>query len=152
MMRIPFLFCLAFIVMQSCSSSSNSESQDPEWQAAEQLREGMITIHDEVMPLMGKMNKVSRGLEKQLKNIEDETVKANAAAAIDMLEKGHEGMMDWMNKNGPHFRSLKKLKGTMNREEVIAYLKKETEEMKAIDVMSREGIEKGQAILDQLSK
>ena len=149
-MRFLYLFSLLAFLTASCGNSS-SQSDGAETSEAEKLRQRMVTLHDEVMPLMGPMNKVGNKLGKQLDKIQDKDLQESANAIVKNLDKAHEDMMDWMNKNGPHFRSLSKLEKKMSEEEVLQYLKEETAVMEEIDKMSREGIKAGEAILSQLT-
>ena len=149
-MRFLSVFSLLIFLVVSCGDSS-SATDGPETSEAESLRQQMVTLHDEVMPLMGPMNKVSSKLAKALDKIEDKTVQESASAVIQDLEQAHDDMMSWMRKNGPHFKSLSKLEKTMNQEELLQYLKTETGVMEEIDKISKEGIKEGEAILSQLA-
>lgn len=56
----------------------------------------VMEVHDEVMPKLGKLNKLRSGLSKSLPSITDQNLKKTVLETIKNLEDADDGMMDWM--------------------------------------------------------
>ncbi len=97
----------------ACNNSGSTEE-------SKKLYDEIMKIHDEVMPKMGNIRKLS----KQLKKIEDYQSKDSLVASLNDLDNAHESMMDWM----AQFKMPKEI----SNEEEIEFL---NSQMKSVTVM-----------------
>ncbi|NJL75975.1 MAG: hypothetical protein HC892_14085 [Saprospiraceae bacterium] len=142
-MRIlrPILAILALFLGFACNDNANKVEQLKEQEALyQQVRE----VHDEVMPKMGELNAITRGL-KALSDLPD-SLQTNVTAAVSNLENAHEGMMSWMS-------SLQTLEGlqTKPHEEIITYLSEELVKVEAVKSDMLSSIAAGKTLLEQLT-
>lgn len=115
---IPVLF-LAF----SCGPSPEEENQ--------KLRDDVIAVHDEVMPLMGKLKSLEKEAMTSIEELEvaesmDSTrINSLKALAYD-LNQAYEGMFVWM-------RQYTTEDGEQSPEEVKAYLEDQMAKVTAVN-------------------
>lgn len=113
MKSYTFIFTLLLIsLLAACSSSLSEENKN--------LRADVIAVHDEVMPLMGKLKNLEREALKQAEELESnpevDSVRVNELKALAYdLSQAHEGMFVWM-------RQYDTEDGERTPEEVKAYL------------------------------
>jgi len=123
-MRKPFLFlCLIFF---ACSTK-----EDPN----ESLKQEVIAIHDEVMPMMGGFVRDGMTIDSILNNFENIATESPAIDTTEQKEKlralrqnienANESMNDWMHQFNLDF-------DTMTQEEVKLYL--ENERAKIVEI------------------
>ncbi|MGS2740642.1 hypothetical protein [Sinomicrobium sp. M5D2P17] len=86
-MRSLRLYAILFMVIAMAIACNTKPSKEAE--AYNKLFDEVITVHDEIMPAMGKLNSLS----KRLKQEADST---NSSGVLDSLEMSHKAMMDWM--------------------------------------------------------
>lgn len=90
---IPFFILTMIIFLNSCGPDLKEENR--------KLREEVVGVHDEVMPMMGKIKSLEKKAMDQVKELESEAnidtlkVQALKAAAYD-LDQAYEAMFDWM--------------------------------------------------------
>lgn len=106
---------ITFMLLAVFACDQNKKEQ-------EQLHKEVMDVHDEVMPEMGALRKLSKGIQSRLDSLEsndekiDSKLKRKMQEATKNLEKAHESMMEWMRqfeqiKEGtPHGEVLKCLK------------------------------------------
>lgn len=107
-----------------------------------QLEKDVMAIHDEVMPKMGKLNKIKRELKKQLPHIANDSIKGIVIEEIKKLESVDEGMMSWMAEwDVPDDDAQKSV-----------YLEKEMARVKKVkkDILS--SMDSGQSLISELNK
>ncbi|WP_296701978.1 hypothetical protein [Algoriphagus sp.] len=91
--QIPFLIIVLLFFVSSCGQSTQDENQ--------LMRDRIISIHDEVMPLMGKLKSLEKKANQEIKSLEDEE-NANPERIVELkalvvdLDAAYEGMFDWM--------------------------------------------------------
>ncbi len=136
---------LLLTILSGLSSCGNSETVQLKNEETKRWKEVMAN-HDVVMPLMGTTNKVRKDLKKLLgadKNLTDNS-QATINNLITQLNKADEGMMDWMN----NFQQLEKLQKTKTHEEIMQYLAKTDEEIKAVGRAMNKSIQDGLDFLE----
>ncbi|MHA7130243.1 hypothetical protein [Algoriphagus namhaensis] len=110
-----------------------------------QLREEIIAIHDEVMPLIGKLKSLEKKALEEAESLEsaeevDSTrVEALKALAYD-LNQAHESMFVWM-------RQYETEDGELTTEEVKAYLEDQMIQVSAVNVDIKAALEKAEQML-----
>ncbi len=91
--HIPVLIIVLLVFMSSCGQSVEEENL--------KMREKIISIHDEVMPLMRKLKSLEKKANQEIEileaeeNPETERIIELKALAVD-LDAAYEGMFDWM--------------------------------------------------------
>ncbi|MEL6845524.1 MAG: hypothetical protein AAFP02_20150 [Bacteroidota bacterium] len=98
MRNILLIFSLLFLVACGGTSESNGEATatvDP----LQSIKDEAMAVHDEVMPLMGPIDKMQKTLATQKEGLtEDSPVSAEEIdAMIQRLADANQGMMTWMN-------------------------------------------------------
>jgi methyl coenzyme M reductase subunit C-like uncharacterized protein (methanogenesis marker protein 7) len=83
----------------------------------------VMALHDEVMPQMSEINRLSRSLREYKKNREavDPQVEQRIDAAIQELGAAEESMWEWMN----NLKQLDGLREKMSHDEIMNYLNEE---------------------------
>jgi hypothetical protein len=133
------IFSLSFYACDSLEST-----------AEEAAFETMMDVHDEIMPRMGEVNKLSREL-KGLEAANDTTnreLMGEIDGAIRALENAHNGMMAWMNMNGGN--KLEQLRKEKNHDETMAYILDEEEKIIKVKEDIETSIQQAQNILDKV--
>jgi hypothetical protein len=98
--------------MGSCGQSPQDENL--------KMREKIISIHDEVMPLMGKLKSLEKKANQEIETLQEqespdaERITELKALAID-LDAAYEGMFEWMHQ-------YEVSDGEKSPEEIKAYL------------------------------
>ncbi|EAZ81013.1 hypothetical protein [Algoriphagus machipongonensis] len=91
--HIPFFVLGLIIFLSSCGNSLKEEN--------ELMRLKIMEVHDEVMPLMGKLKTLERQANLEIKSLQ-ETEEADSARIQELkslaydLDATYEGMFDWM--------------------------------------------------------
>lgn len=153
MQNYSMLLLLFLGVFYACqgggSKSANNGKFSPEELEKQQiLWDDLIAVHDEVMPKIGNIHKISR----QLRNYADTTaglspdVTEKIGQTVEMLDKADESMFSWMN----DLRQLKPLQDTEKHEDILNYLKEEQKTMNKVKRDMLESIEKGSALIKEL--
>ncbi|MEN2281362.1 hypothetical protein AAGF08_04425 [Algoriphagus sp. SE2] len=112
---IPFLTIVLLLLMNSCGPSVQDENLE--------MRKKIISIHDEVMPLMGKLKGLEKKANQEIESLQQEEnpdtarIEELRALAID-LDAAYEGMFDWMHQYDA-------LDGDKTQEEIKIYLDKQ---------------------------
>lgn len=135
------------ISFSSCNSGGNGDSA-----AEEAAFKTMMEIHDEIMPKMGEINRLSREL-KALEAAADTTnreLMGEIDSAIRALEKADNGMMGWMNLNGGN--KLEQIQKEMSHDEILAYIKGEEENILQVKEDMLTSIEQGKNVLEKAGK
>jgi hypothetical protein len=124
---------------QDTGLASPVEQQEAAWAK-------MMEVHDAVMPKMAEMNRVSRELKALAEGLEDKTQLELINNAVENLETASEGMMAWMGE----LQQPKKLREEKSHEEIMDYLKAETEEITQVQEDMLSSLEQGQTLLKEL--
>lgn len=139
------------LFLAACGDGGSAEQNGEELAAAsEQMQDSlwqqMMNVHDEVMPQMGEMNRVSQDLKAKAAELEDEAQSEPIEEVAESLDQAHEGMMEWMSNLQP----LDKVRAEMGTDEVNSYLKAETEKIAKVKEDMMTSLAKGKAVLAEL--
>ena len=146
MKNFAFLI-LSLLFLSACGSSDNEQNALSEKEAFDT----MIALHDEVMPNMGPINKLSRQLKGVLPTIDstDAALGEKVAQAIRDLEEANDGMMAWMNMNGGD--KLVKLQAEKSHEEIMQYIKKEENSISNVKGLMLSSIEQAEDLIAEIT-
>lgn len=109
---IPILTIVLLVLLNSCGKSVQNENLE--------MRKKIISIHDEVMPLMGKFKSLEKKAIQEIETLQEEDepdtsrISELKALAVD-LDAAYEGMFDWMHQYDA-------LDGNKTPEEIKIYL------------------------------
>ncbi|MEM9078722.1 MAG: hypothetical protein AAGC43_16900 [Bacteroidota bacterium] len=106
--------------------------------------EKVMTIHDEVMPKMGKLGRLVGELKEKVDSTE--TGKQYESAMKD-LQDANMAMMDWMKNFGDRFDSDEILEGKTLTSQKKEWLKEEEIKVKALKEQINSSIAKAEALL-----
>lgn len=139
------------LLLAACGDGGSAEQNAEEQAAAAQqmqdsLWQQMMNVHDEVMPQMGEMNRVSQDLKAKAAELEGEANAEPMKEVAESIDQASEGMMEWMSGLQP----LDKLRAEMGTDEVTSYLKAETEKIAKVKEDMMTSLAKGQAVLAEL--
>ncbi len=136
MRQTIFLFLWIALAFSACNT---------EHSAQEKLWDEMMVVHDEVMPKMGDLNRLSRNIRSQLDTVPpiDTLQKLQQLDLLIRLGKAEEGMMAWMSE----LEILDDLRATKSHKEIIRYLEAEKQRIGAVRDSMLAGIEAGEKAL-----
>ena len=89
-------FTTSVVIVLFLVSCGQRETKENIYLKAEEVFDQAISIHDEVMPLMGDIMKLQRALKEKKDNISDEETIQKINISLQNLENAHSLMMDWM--------------------------------------------------------
>ena len=136
MRQTIFLFLLIALAFSACNTEQSAQ---------EKLWDEMMAVHDEVMPKMGDLNRLSRNIRAQLDTVPpiDTLQKLQQLDLLIRLGKAEEGMMAWMSE----LKILDDLRATQSHKEIIRYLEAEKQRIGAVRDSMMAGIEAGEKAL-----
>lgn len=140
------IFVSLLVLIVSLASCSIKPSQDQSGSAdspVAKLFGEVMAIHDEVMPQMSKLYNLKKSLAEKTETLGDSApdmaTRTQIEAAMQLLEKADEGMMNWMrNFEDP---------GDSDVEKATAYLEKEKEKVLEVQQWMNEGIQAAELLL-----
>ena len=132
------IFFLAGVFLLFVASSCAQKKQ-------EALRDELMAIHDDVMPKMGELTTLAGQLKQVIATDSTltETERTEIESAITRMALAEEGMMDWM----ATFRQPEALRGKMEDEAILQYLKAEKQNIQEVSVQIHSGIESGKKLI-----
>lgn len=136
MRQTAFLFLMIAFAFSACNTEQSAQ---------EKLWDEMMVVHDEVMPKMGDLNRLSRDIRAQLDTVPpiDTLKKLQQLDLLIRIGKAEEGMMAWMSE----LKLLDDLRATKSHKEIIQYLETEKQRIGAVRDSMLVGIEAGEAEL-----
>ncbi|NUO03043.1 MAG: hypothetical protein HUU01_20735 [Saprospiraceae bacterium] len=136
MRQTAFLFLLLSLAFSACNTEQSAQ---------EKLWDEVMAVHDEVMPKMGDLNRLSRDIRAQLDTVPpiDTLQKLQQLDLLIRIEKAEEGMMLWMNE----LVVLDDLRATKSHKEIMRYLENEKQRIGAVRDSMMAGIQAGEAEL-----
>lgn len=140
------LLALAFFT--GLSSCNNPQTDSKAQEAAQQkLWDEMMVVHDEVMPKMSDINALSKQMEAAAGDtaLTDELRDAARKALYD-LQAADKAMWDWMY----GIQQLPDLRSGKKHEEILKYLKDETNKITEVKSAMLSSIEAAKALTSQL--
>lgn len=137
------LVFILFGLTMSCADSTPKEVA-----AFDQKMDKTISIHDEVMPEMAKINKLIIQLEAQKDSINLEKYQP----AIEDLKTGHDKMMSWMKSFGDEFSKTEinqgiQLKDVDSLKQRLKALEKSYKDAEAMQNHIQEAIRNAETLL-----
>ena len=139
MKRVLVLNLLSlFFILSSCGTSDQEENKA--------LRESVIAVHDEVMPLMSKIKSMEAKAIKTAEDLEAmedtdiQKVEELKALAYD-LNQAYEGMFVWM-------RQYEREDGDRSPEEVKAYLEDQLLKVQVVNENITAALSKADELLE----
>ena len=141
-MKAKHIFMMLFLAIAVSACNDTEKLEKEAW--AEVMK-----VHDEVMPKMADMNKISRSLKPYLEEgaLEDKSLMEEVNLAIKNLETADDAMMDWMADISP----LEELREEKSHEEIMAYLGEEATKIAKVKEDMLSSISSGQEVLDKLN-
>lgn len=139
------------LLLGGCAQQTNSKdgAQESETTAIDpHSMEGVMAVHDEVMPKMGEISMLIDALKVQA----DKNPDSPHANAMRKLQESHKAMMDWMREFGDAFTSDEILKGAALSEEKKERLRLEAERIESVKTLMLESIAKGQKLLEEAAQ
>ena len=135
-----FFLLLIFILPFSMGCYSSEKK------ATQQLYDEMMKIHDDVMPKMANINKLSKTIEKKLEHLEEGTPQYQSAkkAMLD-LNLADKAMWDWMNQYADNSQKVPK-------NELKNFYKEEKEKIQKVSDSMLFSIEAGEKIIKALEE
>lgn len=110
--------------------------------------EGVLAVHDEVMPKMGEISMMIDALKEHA----DKNPDSPQANAMRKLQESHKAMMAWMREFGDAFTSDEILKGAALSEEKKERLRLEAERIETVKKLMLESIAEGQKLLEEAAE
>lgn len=150
--RILFYSAILILVF-ACGNSNETEAgkdqtENSVTEIENNLWDEVMVVHDEVMPKMSAINKLTGRIKDQLQNNEEleENLKAKMEVILQDLQKSDEGMWDWMH----NLKQLGKLRESLDHQGIVDYLKEEKVKIAKVKEDMLTSIEKGQALIKEL--
>jgi len=131
-MKKGFIGCILGFMLLSTACSSNPND-------IQVLKEEVIVIHDEVMPLMDPLYNQRQKLQQKMKEGGDSLT---LQKLILEIKEAEEGMMRWMRQYEPDFEGKTK-------EETLAYLQSQKEQIQKVNQEMKEALQKSKETLAQ---
>lgn len=128
-----------FTTLVSCGESPKKE----EAVANPYTMQAVMAVHDEIMPKMGQIAKLSG----QLKPLADANPEGPEAEVVLALKESHDAMMTWMKEIGDTFTHEEIMKGAKLSAEKKEALKLEAEKIAEVKRLMLESIAKAEALL-----
>lgn len=137
--RSSLYFLIVMILLTSCSGGSKDKKE-------KELQEEVMAIHDEIMPEMSRLEKLSQKLDSVKNSMRS---KDNASSSkIEKIEKqkqdlseAHKSMMQWM-------RNYERPSDTMEHQQVIEYLEEEKTKIQDVKEKFNSSIKQAEATLN----
>jgi hypothetical protein len=153
-MRLVLISLLGLLLWQ-CSGNTGTDQEQtetgpgPEQQQEEQLWEEVMAIHDDVMPEMADINRLTKEMDELLQNQKlSDLNRAQVLETMQELDKAGEGMWTWMNE----LQQLEPMRAKgKSHEEIMTYLRGEKAEIEQVRNDMRSSIEQGKALLEQIN-
>ena len=134
MKRLLILCILSLLLIGTVACDNNDKKADI-------LLDEVMAIHDEAMPINGKLYTLSGKLNVAADSVADSTRAADMREAAKQALEAHDAMMVWMRE----FKLPEELEGDRNDEKTIEYLEGEKKKMSDIKVQMEEALKQAQA-------
>lgn len=131
------LFILATL-LGGCSAKATEEKQ---W-------EEVMAIHDEVMPKMSSINRLSRTLRDYIEQTDSIPAeqRQRLEAGIQQLQSADEQMWEWMN----NLKQLDGLREEMDHAAILNYLATQKEAIETVRQSMETAIDQGEKLVKEL--
>jgi len=142
------MFSLLMACGHSAAEQAAKEREAENIKAQEQKWDQVMSIHDEVMPLIPDINTSIKELKENITDDTAEDRKEHIMSIIGKLESADEGMFSWM----ANIRQIEPLRDSMNHQEIMQYLEKEMVAVTKVKVNILLSLEEGQTLLNHLTR
>ncbi len=129
-----FVLIFGVVLLVNCSHSDNPERQ--------KAFDEMMEVHDEVMPEISTINKLSRQIKKKISATANQDSLIMMKATLTRLEEAEEGMMDWMHELDVPGKKVEDAKA-------IAYMQKEKDKISIVSQKMKKAIQSGKSLLGE---
>jgi hypothetical protein len=155
--KILLLSFSVVFALNSCGGGSQNQAADgqtaeepvtPEMEEQNKLWAEVMRVHDEIMPKMSDINRLSREIKLKMENngqIEQGLI-AEMHATLQRLAKADEDMWAWMH----NLQQLPELRKTKSHEEILNYLEQERVAIEDVKKTMTESIQMGEKVLTVL--
>lgn len=138
---------LLLLAIAGCSKKADDHAHHHEAEATgatnpnKPLYDSVMAVHDEVMPKMDEMFKLTEALKEKIAKTPSlsDVDKRSIDAAIDSLDHASDGMMVWM-------RQFKPISDTADRESARAYLNQEMAKVTKVKTDILSAIERARSL------
>jgi hypothetical protein len=133
--QLSSLICIC-IILFACAPQTNDN---------EALKEEVISIHDEVMPLMGHLKHHEKRLNAEISSLKSKNPEENSVEikhkekVVGDLNQAYEGMFIWM-------RQFNSQQGDMSDEEFEAYLLDQKEKVEEVNSQIKNSLARAQEL------
>ncbi len=129
---MKYFVLLALAVLVSCGSSKESELQ--------RVKDEVITLHDEVMPLSGPLYDLRMSLQKKMSTDTTGSKTLGTEEVITQIKNAEDAMMDWMRNYDPTFEGVDDI-------ETHQYLLEQRKAIEEVAAQMKEAKKKGEEFL-----
>jgi hypothetical protein len=145
MKKMIFFFLLSVFAFSACQSGEQAPSEEDLMAEQDQLWDEVMAEHDEVMPKMSEIKRLERELTTMIgeESSLDAEAQEKVGQVVQQLSAAGEGMMSWMSQ----IRQLEPMRGEMEHEQIIEYLKGEKEKITKVKEDMLQSIEEGTSLL-----
>ena len=140
-MRNSILLLVIVALLFSCTEKKQGNSH-------EKLMEGVMAVHDAVMPKMGDIMKYKKQIGEKIQELKTAGEEANQDAisklqqVSDDLDASHKQMMDWMHEFNSDFEG-------MTEEDIAKYLNDEKAKIEQVGQLTENTLKEALEILRQ---
>lgn len=129
-LTLLFVFALAFTSCGEDTAAAEKAAMEAAHASQETAYTAMMAGHDRVMPMMGKITAAQKAIMSQLEGTDlDPSKKDLLDATNEQLEDANDGMMNWMT----GLKSLDDLRGSMDNDAIITYIKQEAADIVKVE-------------------
>ena len=129
-LTLLFVFAMAFTSCGDDTAAAEKAAMEAAYASQQTAYDAMMTGHDRVMPMMGKITAAQKAIMAQLEAADlDPNKKDLLEATNEQLEDANDGMMNWMSS----LKSLDDLRGSMDSEAIITYIKEEAADIAKVE-------------------
>ncbi len=129
-LTLLFVFALALTSCGEDTAAAEKAAMEAAHASQQTAYDAMMAGHDRVMPMMGKITAARKAIVAQLGAEDlDPDKKELLEASNEQLEDADDGMMDWMS----GLKSLDDLRGSMDNEAIITYIKQEAADIAKVE-------------------
>ena len=148
-----FLFLLFVSVLIACNGEAdNTAAAEAQMAAQKELSDAAMAVHDEVMPMMGEINRLKRQIEGLVESEAEtlpEATQEQALSVAEDLKDANEAMMTWMS-NIPMPDKLRNAGQT--HEQIMTALSDSNTAATAMNEQIKRALENGRATLASLQR
>ena len=129
-LTLLFVFALAFTSCGEDTAAAEKAAMEAAYASQQTAYDTRVAGHERVMPMMGTITAAQKAIKAQLEATDLEPNEKDLLEATDeQLEDANDGMMNWMGS----LKSLDDLRGSMDNEAIITYIKQEAADIAKVE-------------------